>query len=77
MKGSVNLTTIKAIHETRSGKNDEFINTGNHHKMTLPQFIKKIESGKSVYSNRYYIKHDKSGKTPVSKPNGNKKDNLE
>lgn len=48
-----------------------------YHKMTLNQFVKKIESGNSVYSDRYYIKHDSSGKTPVSKPNGSKKDNLE
>lgn len=71
------MANIKAIHETRTGKNDLFINTGNHHKMTLKQFINKIESGQSVYSDRYYIKHDSSGKTPVSKPNGIKKDNLE
>ena len=45
--------------------------------MTLNQFVKKIESGTSVYSNKYYIKHDSSGKTPVSKPNSSIKDNLE
>ena len=44
--------------------------------MTLNQFVKKIESGNSVYSDRYYIKHDSSSKTQVSKPNGSKKDNL-
>ena len=71
------MATIKAIHQTATGKNDLFINTGNHHKMTLNQFVKKIESGNSIYSNKYYIKHDSSGKTPVSKPNGSKKDNLE
>lgn len=71
------MSTIKAIHETKTGKNDLFMNTGNHHVMTLNQFIDKIESGKSVYSDRYYIKHDSSGKTPVSKPNGRKSDNLE
>ena len=41
------MATVKAIHQTSTGKNDLF------------------------------IKHDSSGKTPVSKPNGNKKDNLE
>ena len=45
--------------------------------MTLNQFVKKIESSNSAYSDRYYIKHDSSGKTAVSKPNGSKKDNLE
>ena len=54
-----------------------FQDTGNHHKMTLNEFVKKIESGTSVYSENYYIKHDSSGKTPVSKPNKSKKDNLE
>lgn len=71
------MATIKAIHQTSTGKNDLFINIGNHHKMTLNQFVKKIESGTSVYSNNYYIKHDSSGKTPVSKPNSSIKDNLE
>ena len=71
------MAVVKAIEETSSGKNVLFQNTGNHEKMTLNQFIDRIESGKSVYSDRYYIKHDSSGKTPVSKPNGNKSDNLE
>lgn len=71
------MPTVKTIKETNTGKNIMFQNTGNHEKMTLSQFINRIESGKSVYSDRYYIKHDSSGKTPVSKPNGSKKDNLE
>ncbi len=69
--------TVKSIKETPTGKNIMFEDTGNHHKMTLNEFVKKIESGTSVYSNNYYIKHDQSGKTPVSKPNKSKKDNLE
>lgn len=69
--------TAKSIKETPTGKNIMFEDTGNHHKMTLNEFVKKIESGTSVYSNNYYIKHDQSGKTPVSKPNKSKKDNLE
>jgi len=71
------MPTVKAIKETNTGKNIMFQNTGNHEKMTLNQFIKRIESGTSAYSDRYYIKHDSSGKTPVSKPNGSKNDNLE
>lgn len=71
------MGNVKAVHQTKTGKNDQFINTGNHHKMTLNQFVKKIESGTSIYSKDYYIKHDSSGKTPVSKPNESKKDNLE
>lgn len=71
------MAKVKVIEETNTGKNIMFQNTGNHEKMTLKQFIGRIESGNSVYSDRYYIKHDCSGKTPVSKPNGNKKDNIE
>lgn len=71
------MPKVKVIKETKSGKNIVFQNTENHEKMTLNQFIKRIESGKSVYSDRYYIKHDSSGKTPVSKPNRSKKDNIE
>lgn len=37
------MTTVKAIHQTSTGKNDLFINTGNHHKMTLNQFVKKLK----------------------------------
>ena len=77
MKVSVNMGKVKAIKETKTGKNILFENTGNHHKMTIKEFVKKIESGNSVYSNEYYIKHDGSGKTPVSKPNKSEKDNLE
>lgn len=71
------MANVKAIHQTKSGKNDMFMNTGNHHKMTLNQFIAKIESGTSKYSNDYYVKHDSSGKTPVSKPDRFKSNNLE
>lgn len=71
------MPKVKVIKETNTGKNIVFQNTGNHEKLTLNQFINRIESGKSVYSDRYYIKHDSSGKTPVSKPNRNKKDNIE
>ena len=49
----------------------------NKEKEAEEEFVKKIESGTSVYSENYYIKHDQSGKTPVSKPNKSKKDNLE
>lgn len=71
------MAKVKAIKETETGKNIMFENTGNHQKMTLNEFINKIESGTSVYSDRYYIKHDSSGKTPVSKPNKYLNDNLE
>ncbi len=71
------MSVVKATKETNTGKNIMFQNTGNHEKMTLNQFVNRIESGMSVYSDRYYIKHDKSGKTPVSKPNKSIKDNLE
>ncbi len=68
---------VKAIQQTNSGKNIKFQDSSNHRIMTLSEFINRIESGNSVYSKDYYIKHDSSGKTPVSKPNGKKNDNLE
>ncbi len=71
------MAIVKAIHQTQTGKNDLFVNTGNHHTMTLNEFVKKIESGTSVYSENYYIKHDSSGKTPVSKPDKSTSNNLE
>jgi hypothetical protein len=71
------MNTIKVIKESPTGKNIMFQNTGNHQKMNLNQFINKIENKNSIYSKNYYIKHDNSGKTPVSKPNHSIKDNLE
>ncbi len=71
------MTTVKAIHQTNTGKNDKFINTGNHHTMSLNEFVRRIESGTSIYSERYYIKHDSSGKTAVSRPDKSISNNLE
>lgn len=71
------MAIVKAIHQTQTGKNDLIVNTVNYHTMTLNEFVKKIESGTSVYSENYYIKHDSSGKTPVSKPDKSTSNNLE
>lgn len=70
-------TIVKAIKETNTGKNIMFKNMGNNHTMNLNEFVNRIESGNSIYSKNYYVRYDSSGKTPVSKPNRNKKDNLE
>lgn len=71
------MGNVKAIHQTASGKNDLFQNTGNGHIMTLNQFIDRIQNKNSTYNNDYYVREDKSGKTPVSKPDSNTKNNLE
>ena len=42
MKGA-DIVAVKSIKETSTGKNIMFQDTGNHHKMTLDEFVKKIE----------------------------------
>lgn len=68
---------VKVIKENQTGRNILFQNTGNHEIMTLNQFVNKIENDNSVYSENYYVRVQNGVKTPVSKPNDSKTDNLE
>lgn len=68
---------VQVIKENETGRNILFQNTGNHEIMTLKQFINKIENRNSVYSENYYIRVQNGIKTPVSKPNNSRLDNLE
>lgn len=68
---------VKVIKENQTGRNILFQNTGNHEIMTLNQFVNKIENDNSVYSENYYVRVQNGVKTPVSKPNDSKIDNLE
>lgn len=67
---------VKVTKETETGRNIEFQDTRNNHKMNLQEFVTKIESGKSAYSNDYYTRMQNGKKTPVSKPDGKKSNNL-
>lgn len=62
--------------ETKTGENIEFQNTGNNEKLTKDELISRLETGNSAYNEDYYIKHQDGNKYIVSKPDGNKKNNL-
>lgn len=64
------------IKETKTGENIEFQNTGNNEKLTKAELISRLETGNSAYNEDYYIKHQDGNKFIVSKPDGNKKNNL-
>ena len=64
------------IKETKTGENIEFQNTGNNEKLTKAELISRLERGNSAYNEDYYIKHQDGNKYIVSKPDGNKKNNL-
>ena len=68
---------VEVIKENETGRNILFQNMGNHEIMTLGQFVDRIENKNSVYSENYYVRLQNGIKTPVSKPNNIKYDNLE
>lgn len=67
---------LKVTKESDTGRNIEFQNIGNNEKLTDKELIARLETGNSVYNDRYYIKHQDDEKFIVSKPDKNKKDNL-
>lgn len=69
--------TVKVTKETKTGRNIEFQDTRNNHKMNLKEFVTRIESGNSKYSEDYYVRVQNGKKTPVSKPDGKKSNNLD
>lgn len=69
--------TVRVTKETKTGRNIQFQDTRNNQKMTLNDFVTRIESGNSKYSNDYYVRVQNGKKTPVSKPDGKKSNNLD
>lgn len=67
---------LKVTKESETGRNLEFQNIGNNEKLTATQLINRLETGKSVYNEGYYIKHQDGEKYIVSKPDGKEKNNL-
>lgn len=59
--------------ESKSGRNELFVDTKTKKEMTRPQFVKKIEN--KEYPD-YVVKKIHGLKTPVSKPDGDKNNNL-
>lgn len=67
---------LKVIKESNTGENLVFKNVGNNEILTADKLIKRLETEKSVYNERYYIKHQNGKKYIVSKPDGKEKNNL-
>jgi|AKZA01.1.fsa_nt_gi hypothetical protein len=70
------MTKVKVISQSKTGRNEVFQNTGNNRIIDRKQFVKAIENPNSVYNENYYVKVINGIKTPVSKPDGNKHNNL-
>jgi hypothetical protein len=70
------MVKIKVVSQSRPGRNESFQNTGNNQTMNRKQFVKAIENPNSVYNKDYYVRVINGVKTPVSKPDGNKNNNL-
>ncbi len=66
-------TRISVIRESKTGRNEMFLDGFSNIKMTRNQFVKKIENG--CYEN-YHVRKINNVKTPVSNPDNNKKNNL-
>lgn len=64
---------ITVTSESESGRNQTFHDNKTGKDMTRNQFVSQINSGN--YDN-YYVREINGLKTPVSKPDGNEKNNL-
>ena len=65
---------VKVIQESESGRNTKFQDTKSRRIMSRVQFVKEIE--KNNYD-CYYVRNINGLKTPVSKPDGKKNNNLD
>lgn len=68
---------IVVTKEKASGRNLEFKDVKTKEKMTRAEFVKKIENNISNYAEDYYVRKQNGLKTPVSKPDGKLKNNLD
>lgn len=68
-----NTPRVSVIAETSTGRNTAFVDNNTGAKMSRAEFAKKILA--KEYPN-YYVRTQGGLKTPVSKPDGNKGNNL-
>lgn len=68
---------VRVTKEKSSGRNLDFKNIKTKEEMTRAEFIKKIENNISNYAEDYYVRKQHGLKTPVSKPDGKTKNNLD
>lgn len=64
---------VQVISESESGRNQRFKDCSSGKEMTRNQFVKEIKTGN--YED-YYVRKINNIDTPVSKPDGNEKNNL-
>lgn len=65
--------TVEVIRETSTGRNTRFRDTYTGKEFTRVKFVEKIEAGEYP---SYYVRIQNGKKTPVSKPDGDKSNNL-
>lgn len=66
---------VEVIKESDTGRNERFRDTRTGKEMTRSQFIKAIDRGD--YGKDYYHRKINGIDTPVSKPDGNSRNNLD
>lgn len=74
MMRMANKPKVEVIRESNTGRNERFRDTRTSNEMTRNQFIKAIDRGD--YGNDYYHRKINGIDTPVSKPDGNPRNNL-
>ena len=65
---------VTVTKESNTGRNQKLHDNYTGADMSRPDFVKQIESGN--YSN-YHVRNVNGVKTPVSNPDGKKKNNLD
>ena len=65
--------TVKVISENDTGRNTKFKDMTTGREMTRPQFVNEIKSNNY---DKYYVRNVNGVPTPVSKPDGNERNNL-
>ena len=71
------MKIVKSISHTPTGRNTMFQNMGNNEIMSRKEFVTRIENTNSVYHKDYVVKNINGIKTPVSKPDYLKNNNLD
>jgi hypothetical protein len=66
---------VEVIKESVSGRNQQFKDNQTGVVMSRQKFVSDIKKG--LYEEDYYVRKQHGVETPVSKPDGNKKNNLD
>lgn len=64
---------VKVVTQSDTGRNTKFEDCITGSKMTRPSFVSEIKKGNYDF---YYVRKINGLETPVSKPDGKKKNNL-